>query len=585
LKKGRKMSAFVKPEPIRATPVTPDGAPATFIDVLYDHVAYLRFNDGKIARANMSGKHVAVVGAGAAGLLAGYQLLGLQADVTIFEASSRAGGRIETYYPIAGSAAAYEMGAMRVPPCQQLFNYYADRFGLKPGGQFPDPGQVDTRLIYRNQSFAWPAGSNPPAIFNKVSTAWGNFADSYSELTDLLTNPTAANLAKAQRLWQAAVYSPVALGPETGLSTISFYQGLIEQFVENYADWGIAQPWNGDDFELFGTLGLGSGGFGPLYEVNFAEMVRLVVNGLESHQQFYPDGLSKLIDGFVRYEPCGLSLGSRIRYDSRVTGVTRGRAARRAIVTLADGTSHEFDAVIVATSHRSMQVEMGISDPYPQPPSPLIDPPTASAIRELHLMNSSKLFVTTKNKFWQDPGSSLPANIQSDTLARGLYCLDYHPGTGAGGGHGVVLVSYTWGDDSSKYLAVKDPEERLQIVLRSLQPCAADFVSALQAAIVPDTVRLVDWQDERGYYGAFKVNYPGQDQYNQETYYQFLKGGPVYLAGDSIGWCGGWVESALQTGMNAAAAVVRDLMGQDAMYPGDPTTQVADIYQYGPPVS
>jgi tryptophan 2-monooxygenase len=579
------MSAFVKPEPLRVTPVTAAGSPATFIDILYDHAAYLRVNDGTIASANMRGKNIAIIGAGAAGLLAGYQLLGLQANVTIFEGSARAGGRLDTYYPVAGSAAAYEMGAMRVPPCQQLFNYYADRFDLKPGGQFPDPGQVDTRLIYRNQSYAWPAGCNPPAIFDKVSTAWGNFADSYSELTTLLTNPTPANLAKARSLWQAAVYSPIELGPETGLSTISFYQGLIEQFVENYANWGISQPWNGDDFELFGTLGLGSGGFGPLYEVNFAEIVRLVVNGLESHQQFYPDGLSKLTDGFMRYAPGGVPLSSCIRYNSRVTGVTGGSAAHRARVTLGNGTSSEFDAVIVATSHRSMQVEMAISDPYPPPSVPLIDPPTASAIRELHLMNSSKLFVTTKNKFWQDPNHPLPANIQSDTLARGLYCLDYHPGTGMDGGNGVVLVSYTWGDDSSKYLAVKDPQERLQVLLRSLQPCAADFVSALQAAIVPNTVKLVDWQDLRGYYGAFKVNYPGQDQYNQETYYQFLKGGPVYLAGDSIGWCGGWVESALQTGMNAAAAVVRDLMGQGAMYADDPTTQAANTYQYGPPVS
>jgi tryptophan 2-monooxygenase len=579
------LSVFVKPEPVRATPVTCAGAPATFIDILYDHAAYLRAHEGRIARTDMREKNVAVVGAGTAGLLAAYQLLELNANVTIFEASARAGGRLDTHYPIDGSAAAYEMGAMRVPPCQQLFNYFADRFDLKPGGQFPDPGQVDTRLIYRSQSYEWRAGDKPPAIFDKVSTAWGNFADSYSELARLLTDPTPANLATARDLWQAAIYSPVALGPETGLSTISFYQGLIEQFVENYAAWGIEQPWNGDDFELFGTLGLGSGGFGPLYEVNFAEMVRLVVNGLETHQQFYPDGLCKLTDGFMRHTPHGASVGSRIRYDSQVTGVTRSPNERGAIVSLADGTSSTFDAVIVATSHRSMQVEMSLADPYPMPADPLVDPPTASAIREMHLMNSSKLFVLTKNKFWQDPDNPLPSNIQSDTLARGLYCLDYHPGTGMDGGYGVVLVSYTWGDDSSKYLAVKDPQERLRIVLRSLLPCAADFVTALEAAIVPGTVKLIDWQDRRGYYGAFKVNYPGQDQYNQETYYQFLKGGPVYLAGDSIGWCGGWVESALQTGMNAAAAVVRDLMGPDAMYPGDPTTQVANTYQYGPPVS
>ena len=120
-------------------------------------------------------------------------------------------------------------------------------------------------------------------------------------------------------------------------------------------------------------------------------------------------------------------------------------------------------------------------------------------------MNSSKLFVLTKNKFWQDPNRYLPANIQSDTLFRGLYCLDYHPGTGMDGGYWRrARQLYTWGDDSSKYLAVKDPHERLQMLLRSLQPCAADFAAALEDAIVPDTVKLIDWQDQRGYYGSFK---------------------------------------------------------------------------------
>ncbi|HEY5426599.1 MAG TPA: NAD(P)-binding protein, partial [Candidatus Tumulicola sp.] len=76
--------------------MTPAGAPATFIDVLYDHAAYLRANGGKVAATDLSGKNVAIIGAGAAGLLAGYQLLELNANVTIFESSDRAGGRLET---------------------------------------------------------------------------------------------------------------------------------------------------------------------------------------------------------------------------------------------------------------------------------------------------------------------------------------------------------------------------------------------------------------------------------------------------------------------------------------------------------
>ena len=72
---------------------------------------------------------------------------------------------------------------------------------------------------------------------------------------------------------------------------------------------------------------------------------------------------------------------------------------------------------------------------------------------------------------------------------------------------------------------------------------------------------MIDWQDTPHYYGAFKLNYPGQDVLNQRLYYQFLDDDTnIYLAGDSISFSGGWIEGALQTGMNAAAAVVHSIV-------------------------
>lgn len=237
--------------------------------------------------------------------------------------------------------------------------------------------------------------------------------------------------------------------------------------------------------------------------------------------------------------------------------------------------SQQFDAVIIATTTRSMQVEMGLTDP---PSGSLtLDADQNTAIRELHLMNSSKLFALTSSKFWlQQSGPALPANIQTDGLVRGLYCLDY-PNTD----NGVVLVSYTWGDDSTKYIAIKDPTQRLNVLLNSLQAAVPDFVSAFSESLMSDYTTLIDWQDETSFYGAFKLNYPGQDPMNQTLYYQFLNSeNGIYLAGDSVGWCGGWIEGGLQTGMNAAAAVVQQLGGD--LFENNPMTQNAGQYVYGP---
>jgi tryptophan 2-monooxygenase len=532
----------------------------------------------------MDGHSVAIVGAGAAGLLAAYQLMQLGADVTLFEASDHAGGRLDTIYPIPGEPVAFEMGAMRVPPCEQLFNYYTAQFGIRPGGQFPDPGKVDTRIIFRNHAYDWPAGKNPPEIFNNVSMGWGNLANQYTGIYNLLVKPTPESLDQAKQAWQTLAYNADGLGPERGYSTISFYQGLVEAFVENYSQYGLKAPWTGDDFELFAALGVGSGGFGSLYSVNFAEIARLIINGLEGDQQFYPGGMQQLVQALLDSTPDSsrpsLQLGACIKYGQRAKSieVLPGTPAKVAIHR--DAGCDSFDAVIVATTTRSMQVDMNLTDQKDS----VLPQAVSSAVRELHLMNSSKLFVLTKTKFWQNPDKPLPSNIQADTLVRGLYCLDYYPDTPFEG-YGVVLISYTWGDDSTKYLALQDPVTRLEACLRSIEHCAGEFVAALRSEILYDHIQMIDWQYEPNYFGAFKLNQPGQDQYNQRLYSHFLTGKSVFLAGDSVGWCGGWIESALQSGMNAASAVAQQLMGESALFPDSPMTQTADLYDYGPYLS
>lgn len=564
------MSFFVKPEP---GPIAAAPSPASFIDILYDHAGYLRANNGKLGSGNLSSYRVAIVGSGAAGLLAAYLLMQLRANVTIFEASNRYGGRIYSLKPIPGDAAIFELGAMRVPPSEQLFSYFANLFGMAPA-TFPDPGKVDTKIIYENQTYDYPAGGNPPPVFNNVSTGWKNFVSQppITTLNGLLTNPS--NFDQAQSLWQQLVYQAAPPGPEQGYSTISFYQGLVQTFVENYSKYGLQQPWSTNDFALFGALGLGSGGFGPLYEVSFAEIVRLVINGLETNQQFYGGGLGALVDGIANSRPDPVTpkrVADCIQYNSRVASVA-GSESGFVNVTLQNGDVFPAHAAIIATTTRSMQVDMGLTDPTSG--TLVLDASANTGIRELHLMNSSKLFVLTKTKFWLNTG--LPQNIQTDGLVRGLYCLDYKASS-----YGVVLISYTWGDDSTKYIAVKQPNERLAILLDSLQAAVPDFVNALRAQILPQYTTLVDWQDQLDYFGAFKLNYPGQDPYCQSLYTHFLRSrNGVYMAGDSISWSGGWIEGALQTGMNAAAAVAQQLRA--ALFPNNPTTQNSNLYNYGP---
>lgn len=587
------MSFFVTPSRPgkKAAPVQ-----KTYVDVLYDHAGYLRANAGRLGPGSLSGKSICVVGSGPAGLVSAHLLKQQGATVTVLEAANRVGGRVDSQRPMGQSdAAIFEMGAMRVPPSEQLFGYFwNDVFKLPPPSEFPDPGKVDTKIIFQNKVYDWPANGKPPAIFDNVSTGWSNFAGSavLSGLATNLANP--GQFAQARATWQKLVYPGAApLGPEQGYSAISFFQGLVQAFVENYQTYGCKQ-WTAQDFALFGALGLGSGGFGPLYQVNFAEIVRLVVNGLETDQQFYSAGLGSLTDAFAN------GLASIIQKQRLVVGVSsHGGLEHPVRVSSVDGGGNHrtdyYDAVVIATTTRSMQVDMDITEPPAMGAAghaamgeaarvgtgALTMPITndqATAVQELHLMNSSKLFVLTQSKFWQN--GNMPQNIQTDGLVRGLYCLDYPRSN-----HGVVLVSYTWGDDSTKYIAIKNPTERFNLLIRSLSAYQelAPFVSALQSTALPQYTKLVDWQDQKQYYGAFKLNYPGQDLMNQALYYQFLSSrNGVFLAGDSVGWCGGWIEGALQTGMNAAAAIVQRFCGAGGLFSNNPMTQNPSQYSYGP---
>lgn len=85
--------------------------------------------------------------------------------------------------------------------------------------------------------------------------------------------------------------------------------------------------------------------------------------------------------------------------------------------------SQSFPAVIVATSTRSMQM-MRLTSSAVNDPGDVLDPSVKVAIRNMHHLDSSKMFIRTKTKFWKsDP--TLPQNIQMDELPRGIYTLDY----------------------------------------------------------------------------------------------------------------------------------------------------------------
>ncbi|WP_126875640.1 NAD(P)/FAD-dependent oxidoreductase [Paraburkholderia kururiensis] len=557
----------------------PDTLP--YIDTLYDYGAFLARTGerlGVLPAECACDARIAIIGAGISGLVAASELLRAGArQVFVFEANpARIGGRLLTQ-PINPDHPRLlaEMGAMRFPPSQAALYHYLNRFGIDSTFAFPNPGVVDTEIHYQGRAYRWMAGDAPPALFDSVDHGWRSFIRDGAQLDGGVRLPAPAELTAllrahryddAQRGWQQYIDQ---------FGDASFYSAIVTIFTGATPPGG--ERWRKDkDLRLFGTLGIGSGGFQPVYHASFLEILRILVNELEVDHRLIPAGIFSLAQGLLDDGADDARVRDCIVH-AAVRGVTK-RADGKFVLALDDGATQSFDRVIVATTTRAMQVRMGITDT-----SNLFAPEVMRAIKETHMVSSSKLFILTRDKFWLRHG--LPHNIQTDTLTRGIYCLDYAPDDPYA--HGVVLISYTWEDDSHKILSLTDKIERCKRLVAEIGAVSPAFAAHLRP-LDNDYARNVishDWLLDPYALGAFKLNHPGEDVHSQALFYQFQTAADptvdsgIYLAGCCCSFTGGWIEGAVQTAVNAASAVIHSLGG--TLAEGNPLDAMRSRYRYG----
>jgi tryptophan 2-monooxygenase len=99
----------------------------------------------------------------------------------------------------------------------------------------------------------------------------------------------------------------------------------------------------------------------------------------------------------------------------------------------------------------------------------------------------------------------------------------------------------------------------------------------IESHIIGDPI-TVSWESDPNFLGAFKGALPGHYRYNHRMYCHFMQAGMppdqkgIFMAGDGVSWTPGWVEGAVQTGLNAVWGIVKHLGGataKDNQGPGD----------------
>ncbi len=559
---------------------------------------YSQWLDRSGDKIGSTGARVGIVGDGPAGCCAAYELAKAGADVTLVTISNdHNGGRTYSDFFLEKdgkkSKDIAELGAMRFPPSEETLFHYFYKFGIKTTSGFPDPGKQPTWVSYQHTGQLWSDETTPPKGFENVHNGFvslvTNGIHSRDGAREFPSSIEMSNLLKKSASDQNSYKQIIAIWQKylDYFGADSWYSGLRKIFAPN-GELATREKiiWTEDDFTRFGTLGIGSGGFGPLYNIGFLYIYRLLVNQLETNQLFVPSGISSLADNLL--EGFQKSGGKLVR-NTRVLSVKKENG--KWTIFSVGGDFGGLDYVIVATSNRSMEISIdGVSVYQPDHSKAATSLDTAEAINRTHMVPSSKFFIRTK-KFWE--GGKYPRNILSDTRVPQVYTLDY----GDPSGSGVVLGQYTWEDASIKTLAITDPEEYLNTLLI---PAINEIMEGTpyedySSQLVPFTgdvkrdLRLINWETEPYYYGGFTLARPGQDSYIDQMFHDFSKSSDkntdthLYIAGDSCSWSGGWIEGALHTGLNAAAAVIFSSGGTFSDKTSNPVKDVAPpIYTYYP---
>ncbi|NET07460.1 MAG: NAD(P)-binding protein [Symploca sp. SIO2B6] len=631
--------------------------PARMVDTfIYDYPKLVRDNEQPFANVTEgSNTKVAIIGSGFAGATAAYELhrAGINpANIKIYEARRDGdgpliGGRAYSQKFTDHNNKTYtnEMGPMRVPSNSKLFwHYLSEIVKAQVGGDplqkvFPNPGVVATELIFQGLRYHWKGEEEPTLVhgqgdengvdWNKLRTDMTEFigsleydGDTVVDIVGLLKKEE-LNLVESCRIlnyWKHFLLK---------YNDVPFIKALEDFFQDR---------WGEEQYSMFATLGLGTGGFGPLFPVCFQEIIRLFL--WEYKNEYIPSmSMADIVNGLIGES----KIPKKDILPETVSYIGLKEDDSKAVVFSINNNSSiktaEYDYVIVATTLRSMQIRMNLDAKVPPKEySQLVpgikavfsedsddkDTKIRESIRIPHIMNSSKLFGLVSPKPWSTSGgienwpkyNEEPIKcVLTDTLARQMYFLDPHPNEDNASSN--VLISYNWGDDSVKIMGIRNYMP-WQVLKDNNKVPSPDFIlknayqfglegsvkhneSATNNPIAEalesiedntpdqnDKLTSVVWQEEPMIFGAFKLDYPNQYYSTSQLVYQYQQavtdvstaGKRVYLAGNNCSFQGGWIEGAMQSGVNASAAVLKHMDLEGLLEPD--TFRMNDLFEPNP---
>lgn len=501
------------------------------------------------------GTEVAIVGAGMAGMVAAYELMKLGLKPVLYE-SRRIGGRLHSEPFKCAEDVIAELGGMRFPRSGTAFFHYIDKLRLDTR-PFPNPlapHTPSTVIDLAGEPLYIDRPAHLPPLLREVGAAWRAALAGEAHFDAMQQAIRTRDRAAVQALWHALV--PI-------WDNRSFYDFIATSDAFRQLSYRHQ--------EVFGQVGFGTGGWDSDFPNSMLEILRVVYTDCDDDQHFIVGGAEQVPRRLWRHSPtrmahwpAGTTL-ERLHAGATRPGVARlQRHADGHRIRVEDrwGDCRDYAAVLVTCQSWLLTTHIGTDES-------LFSHALWMALDRTRYMQSAKTFVMVDRPFWKDKhpltGHDRMSMTLTDRLTRGTYLFDLGDDR-----PGVICLSYAWMNDALKMLPLP-VEHRVKLALDALARIYPDV--DLKRHIVGDPIS-VSWEDDPNFLGAFKGALPGHYRYNRRMFCQFMQDAlppaqrGIFLAGDDIGWMPGWVESAVQTALNAVWGIQHHLGGHTP--PGNP---------------
>lgn len=497
-----------------------------------------------IRRANQGPpKKIMILGAGAAGLVAAYELGKLGHDVTVFEARERIGGRIHTQRFSDGSY--NEIGAMRIAASHDYVHHYINEVGLKEN-VIPFTNSIPENFLdIRGKVCRLSQGRTEIYPLFETSDYQRDTPDQYpgGAIFGWVTGNTIDTLTAAERK--------------------SLFEGRLDT-----------------DYLLY----LANTSLGEYFDTRVSADVKEMIGSFTSLSVWW----DKAVTMFIRDNIVGTGDGltglrggmdqltvrlaeeveqkARIKLNTEVTGITlRSENCIELRYLDENGQSHtdQFDNVLCTIPFavmRRMELD-GLSIPKMR------------AIRDMAYASATKVLLHCRERFWQSKygiyaGGSISDHIQRQTFYpmdhaefasleqasryHGVYSSTPHTGVTKSKDAddrepGVLIGAYAWGRDSRR-LGALDESERAEIVMNNIERFHPEI-----REYVTDSASI-DWEQEKFSAGAFSFLRPGQ---LHSLFPDAIKPeGRLFFAGEHCSTDQAWIQGAMISSLQAVLDIV-----------------------------